>query len=167
MHGGDTRQQSVANALAQVNPETEIVLVHDAVRPPVMREQVERLVTERRRAALRFWGIPAIDTVKEVKRASLPEDMALISARFRRNEIVLAQTPQDIFLRAAARARSHMAQQDDVNDRVRTKRLWWSGSATMCFVICRARSGTSRLRGLRIWIWRGFIWSRSDEKANA
>src|ERR1700691_751077 len=31
VHGGDTRQQPVANALTQVDPSAEIVLVHDAV----------------------------------------------------------------------------------------------------------------------------------------
>ena len=113
VHGGDTRQQSVANALAQVNPETEIVLVHDAVRPFVMREQVERLVTEARARGAAILGIPAIDTVKEVKRASLPEDMALISATIPRERIVLAQTPQ-VFSYALLRDAFRMAQQDDV-----------------------------------------------------
>jgi 2-C-methyl-D-erythritol 4-phosphate cytidylyltransferase len=35
-----------------------------------------------------------MDTVKEVKRASLPEDVALITATIPRERIVLAQTPQ-------------------------------------------------------------------------
>src|ERR1700752_473625 len=48
VHGGDTRQQSVANALAQVDPTTEIVLVHDAVRPFVTLEQTERVIAEAR-----------------------------------------------------------------------------------------------------------------------
>ena len=39
-------------------------------------------------------GIPAMDTVKEVKRASLPEDVALITATIPRERVVLAQTPQ-------------------------------------------------------------------------
>jgi 2-C-methyl-D-erythritol 4-phosphate cytidylyltransferase len=92
--GGDTRQQSVANALAQVDPATEIVLVHDAVRPFVTREQIERLIAEVRKRGAAILGVPAIDTVKEVKRASLPEDVALISATIPRERIVLAQTPQ-------------------------------------------------------------------------
>src|SRR5271168_233104 len=94
VHGGDTRQQSVANALAQVDPSTEIVLVHDAVRPFVTREQIERLIEEVRTRGAAILGIPAIDTVKEVKRASLPQDVALISATIPRERIVLAQTPQ-------------------------------------------------------------------------
>jgi 2-C-methyl-D-erythritol 4-phosphate cytidylyltransferase len=94
VHGGDTRQQSVANALAQVDPTTEIVVVHDAVRPFVTLEQVERVIVEARTRGAAILGIPAIDTVKEVKRASLPQDVALITSTIPRERIVLAQTPQ-------------------------------------------------------------------------
>jgi 2-C-methyl-D-erythritol 4-phosphate cytidylyltransferase len=94
VHGGDTRQQSVANALAQVDPTTEIVLVHDAVRPLVTPGQLDRVIAEARTRGAAILGIPAIDTVKEVKRASLPEDVALITATIPRERIVLAQTPQ-------------------------------------------------------------------------
>ncbi len=94
VRGGETRQQSVANALSQVASATEIVLVHDAVRPFVTREQVERVIAEARSRGAGILGIPAIDTIKEVKRSSLPEDMALINATIPRERIVLAQTPQ-------------------------------------------------------------------------
>jgi 2-C-methyl-D-erythritol 4-phosphate cytidylyltransferase len=114
VHGGDTRQQSVANALAQVDPSTEIVLVHDAVRPFVTREQIERVIAEARARGAAILGIPAIDTVKEVKRASLPEDVALISATIPRERIVLAQTPQ-VFSYALLRDAFRKAQEDDVN----------------------------------------------------
>jgi 2-C-methyl-D-erythritol 4-phosphate cytidylyltransferase len=113
VHGGDTRQQSVANALAQVDPSTEIVLVHDAVRPFVTREQIERLIAEARARGAAILGIPAIDTVKEVKRASLPEDVAMISATIPRERIVLAQTPQ-AFSYTLLRDAFRKAQQDDV-----------------------------------------------------
>ena len=113
IHGGDTRQQSVANALAQVDPSTEIVLVHDAVRPFVTVAQIERVIAEARTRGAAILGIPAIDTVKEVKRASLPEDVALISATIPRERIVLAQTPQ-AFSFALLRDAFKKAQQDDV-----------------------------------------------------
>lgn len=113
VHGGDTRQQSVANALAQVDPATEIVVVHDAVRPFVTPEQVERVIAEARARGAAILGIPAIDTVKEVKRASLPEDVALISATIPRERIVLAQTPQ-VFSYALLRDAFRKAQQDGV-----------------------------------------------------
>jgi len=112
-HGGETRQQSVANALAQVTPETEIVLVHDAVRPFVTPTQIDRLIQEARIRGAAILGIPAIDTVKEVKRASLPQDVALITSTIPRERIVLAQTPQafqyKILVDAFARAK-----QDDM-----------------------------------------------------
>src|SRR5205807_7156775 len=92
--GGDTRQESVAQALAEVPHQTEFVLVHDAVRPLVTRDQVERVILEAERCRAAILGIPAMDMVKEVKRASLPEDVALITATIPRERFVLAQTPQ-------------------------------------------------------------------------
>ena len=93
LQGGDTRQESVAKALTEVSQETELVLIHDAVRPLVTRDQVERVIGEARRCRAAILGIPAMDTVKEVKRSSLPEDVALITATIPRERIVLAQTP--------------------------------------------------------------------------
>ena len=113
VHGGDTRQQSVANALAQVDPSTEIVLVHDAVRPFVTREQIERLIAESRTRGAVILGLPAIDTIKEVKRSNLPEDMALISTTIPRERVVMAQTPQ-AFRYTLLRDAFRKAQQDDV-----------------------------------------------------
>lgn len=92
--GGETRQQSVANALGRIAPETELVLVHDAVRPFVTVEQVKRVIAEASARGAAILGVPAIDTVKEVRRSTLPEDVALISATIPREKIVLAQTPQ-------------------------------------------------------------------------
>ena len=113
VHGGDTRQQSVANALAQIDPSTEIVLVHDAVRPFVTADQITRVIAEARTRGAAILGIPAIDTVKEVKRTSLPEDMALITSTIPRERIVLAQTPQ-AFQYALLRDAFKKAQQDGI-----------------------------------------------------
>ena len=92
--GGDSRQESVAEALKLVPDDAELVLVHDAVRPFVAAEQITRVIEEARRCKAAIVGIPAMDTVKEVKRASLPEDVALITNTVPRERIVLAQTPQ-------------------------------------------------------------------------
>jgi 2-C-methyl-D-erythritol 4-phosphate cytidylyltransferase len=110
--GGDTRQQSVANAMAEVDPQTEIVLVHDAVRPFVTSDQISRVIAEAKTRGAAILGIPAIDTVKEVKRKSLPQDVALISATIPRERIVLAQTPQ-VFAYHILREAVRKAQQDD------------------------------------------------------
>jgi 2-C-methyl-D-erythritol 4-phosphate cytidylyltransferase len=108
--GGATRQESVAAALGHVADDVELVAVHDAVRPFVTPEQVSRVIEEARKCGAAILGIPAMDTVKEVKRGSLPEDTALITATIPRERVVLAQTPQvfqikllkEAFARAAA-----------------------------------------------------------------
>lgn len=94
LRGGATRQESVARALAEVAADTELVMVHDAVRPLVTREMVERVIKEARACGAAIVGVPATDTIKEVKRASLPKDVALITATIHRERIVMAQTPQ-------------------------------------------------------------------------
>jgi 2-C-methyl-D-erythritol 4-phosphate cytidylyltransferase len=114
VRGGDSRQDSVAQALAQVAEETEIVLVHDAVRPFVTAEQIARVIEEARRCKAAILGIPAMDTVKEVKRASLPEDVALIIGTIPRERIVLAQTPQAFATKLIKEAFAR-AQADGVN----------------------------------------------------
>jgi 2-C-methyl-D-erythritol 4-phosphate cytidylyltransferase len=92
--GGATRQDSVAAALALISDDVELVAVHDGVRPFVTREQILRVIEEARKCGAAILGIPAMDTVKEVKRGSLPEDIALITGTIPRERVVLAQTPQ-------------------------------------------------------------------------
>ncbi len=112
VRGGDTRQDSVANTLAEVPPDADLILVHDAVRPMVTRDQIERVIAEALICDAAILGVPAMDTVKEVKRAT-PQggaaDVALITATIPRERVVLAQTPQvfraSLLLEAFARAR--------------------------------------------------------------
>jgi len=112
--GGDSRQESVAAALKHVAEGTEIVLVHDAVRPFVTREQIARVIEEARNCGAAILGIPAMDTVKEVKRASLPEDVALITMTIPRERVVLAQTPQ-VFSTKLLKEAFARAEADSVN----------------------------------------------------
>jgi len=114
VRGGDTRQDSVAAALRELPEDTDIVLVHDAVRPFVTREQIERVIDEARRRHAVILGIPAMDTVKEVKRASLPEDVALSTGTIPRERIVLAQTPHSFSAKLLKEAFAR-AQRDGVN----------------------------------------------------
>ncbi len=111
--GGDSRQQSVANALARIPSDAELVVVHDAVRPFVTLLQTDRVIAEARARGAAILGIPAIDTVKEVKRASLPGDVALITGTISRERIVLAQTPQ-AFSASLLREAFEKARQDGI-----------------------------------------------------
>jgi len=92
--GGASRQDSVTAALELIGDDVELVAVHDAVRPFVTCEQVARVIEEARKRGAAILGIPAMDTVKEVKRSSLPQDVALITGTIPRERVVLAQTPQ-------------------------------------------------------------------------
>src|SRR3979490_2999527 len=80
VRGGDTRQDSVANALPEVPPDADLILVHDAVRPLVTPGKIDRVIAEALSSDPAILGVRALDTVKEVKRASLPADVALITA---------------------------------------------------------------------------------------
>jgi len=91
--GGDFRQDSVANALAAL-PSTspsDIVLVHDAVRPLVDAPLIERTIAAIEKHGAAIVALPAIDTIKQVERTA---DGALITATIPRELIVHAQTPQ-------------------------------------------------------------------------
>jgi 2-C-methyl-D-erythritol 4-phosphate cytidylyltransferase len=112
--GGGSRQESVSQALKQIPEDTELVVVHDAVRPFVTVEQIARVINEARRCKAAILGIPAMDTIKEVKRASLPEDVALITATVPRERVVMAQTPQ-VFETQLLKQAFASAEEDGVN----------------------------------------------------
>ena len=91
--GGDFRQDSVANALAAL-PSTsasDIVLVHDAVRPLIDFGTIERTIAAIEKHGAAIVAFPAIDTIKQVERTA---DGALVTATIPRELIVHAQTPQ-------------------------------------------------------------------------
>ena len=93
VRGGDTRQDSVANALAALpsSNDDDIVLVHDAVRPLIDATTIERTIDAIEHHGAAIVGTPAIDTIKQVERTA---DGALITATIPRELIVHAQTPQ-------------------------------------------------------------------------
>ncbi len=85
--GGETRQQSVENALAHVAADTEFVAVHDAVRPFIEREIIERVIREAAETGAAIVGIVPVDTVKQVHRNKVRSTLP-------RERLILTQTPQ-------------------------------------------------------------------------
>ena len=86
--GGDTRAESVRAGVAEVPEEAEVVLVHDAARPLLPEEVIERVL------ALFSDGwdgvvpaLPVADTVKRVRCDEIAETLP-------RGELVAVQTPQ-------------------------------------------------------------------------
>jgi 2-C-methyl-D-erythritol 4-phosphate cytidylyltransferase len=103
VEGGETRQQSVENALATLNPATELVAVHDAVRPFIDSELVEQVIAEAAHTGAAIVGIVPVDTVKKVHKNKIRSTLP-------REHLVLAQTPQvfrfDLLKRAFEAARA-------------------------------------------------------------
>jgi 2-C-methyl-D-erythritol 4-phosphate cytidylyltransferase len=85
--GGDSRQQSVENALATLSADTDLVAVHDAVRPFIEPSVVEQVIAEAAVSGAAIVGIVPVDTVKRVHKNK-------IRATLPREHLVLAQTPQ-------------------------------------------------------------------------
>src|SRR5438067_4492627 len=90
--GGESRQQSVANALNALHAEShDVVLVHDAVRPFVDHEIIENVVQAAAKHGAAIAGVPAVDTIKQVDRTA---EGAIITSTIPRERVVMAQTPQ-------------------------------------------------------------------------
>jgi 2-C-methyl-D-erythritol 4-phosphate cytidylyltransferase len=87
VEGGASRQETVSRALAEVPPETELVLVHDAVRPFVELHLIQRVIEAAAKGGAAILGIPSVDTVKQIDRQT-------VMGTIPRERIVLAQTPQ-------------------------------------------------------------------------
>jgi 2-C-methyl-D-erythritol 4-phosphate cytidylyltransferase len=106
VEGGNSRQQSVANALATLRPDTDLVAVHDAVRPFIDTATIDTVLDEAAATGAAIVGVVPVDTVKQVSRAT---GHARIRGTLQRDKLVLAQTPQafryDLLLRAFESAR--------------------------------------------------------------
>lgn len=115
--GGATRAASVRAALAVIPDDAAVILVHDAARPVVPEEVIERLLT----ALNEGWDgaipvLPLPDTVKRVEADRVVETID-------REGLAMAQTPQ-AFVATALR------------DAVAS-----SGEATDCSTLVEARGG--------------------------
>ena len=106
VEGGNSRQESVQNALSSLGPEYELVAVHDAVRPFIDLETIHKVFDEAAETGAAIVGVPAIDTVKQVTRGTTH---VRVRATLPREKLVMAQTPQvfryDLLVRAFETAR--------------------------------------------------------------
>jgi 2-C-methyl-D-erythritol 4-phosphate cytidylyltransferase len=87
VEGGGTRQESVQNALSTLAPDTNLVAVHDAVRPFIDSDLIEKVIVEAAETGAAIVGIVPVDTVKRIHKNK-------IRATLPREHLVLAQTPQ-------------------------------------------------------------------------
>lgn len=64
--GGAQRQDSVWNALEVLDPDTEVVLIHDAARPFVPESVIEEAAEAAREYGAATVAVPVVDTILEV-----------------------------------------------------------------------------------------------------
>lgn len=86
--GGRTRTESVANGLDDLPDEASVVLVHDAARPLVNDQTIDRVVARVRQGEASIAALPVVDTLKEV------DDSQHVVRTVARERLWRAQTPQ-------------------------------------------------------------------------
>lgn len=87
VEGGESRQHSVENGIAALAADTDLVAVHDAVRPFIDVATIEKVIEEASQTGAAIVGIVPVDTVKQVRKNHIRQTLP-------REHLVLAQTPQ-------------------------------------------------------------------------
>ena len=90
--GGTHRQDSVRAGLERLSPEATYVAVHDAARPLVMPDQIERVFALARQHGAAALAAPVTDTLKRA------DESRFVTGGVDREALYAMQTPQ-IFLR--------------------------------------------------------------------
>lgn len=103
--GGNERHESVLNGLEDLPEELAISVVHDAARPLVTDETIDRVIAEARRGHGAIAALPVVDTLKEV------DADGRIVRTVDRTSLWRAQTPQAFPREILERA--HIAAQRD------------------------------------------------------
>jgi len=110
--GGARRQDSVANGMAAMPADVDVVLVHDAARPFIDTALIDRVIEGVSTHGAAVPAIPVSDTVKRMDLAR-----KTVAATIPRQEIWLAQTPQgfrrDVLTQAIAAGRGDTLATDE------------------------------------------------------
>ena len=86
--GGARRQDSVANGFDVVSADTDVVLIHDAARPFVTADLIDRTIDAAAKHGAAIAALQSRDTVKRV------DANGTITGTIARESVYLAQTPQ-------------------------------------------------------------------------
>ncbi|MEW6096000.1 MAG: 2-C-methyl-D-erythritol 4-phosphate cytidylyltransferase [bacterium] len=88
IEGGKHRQDSIYNGLKEVLPNTDLILIHDGVRPFVTHQLIEETIADAKEVGAAIVGVPPIDTIKSINNGQWIEET------WDRDSIVMIQTPQ-------------------------------------------------------------------------
>jgi 2-C-methyl-D-erythritol 4-phosphate cytidylyltransferase len=105
--GGETRQESVANAFSHVHEKSDFVMIHDAARPLIGEREILLLIEKGKRYGAACAGEKVIDTVKEIGKNGF------ISKTVPRDHLYTVQTPQ-IFRTDLYRVALALAKRDGI-----------------------------------------------------
>lgn len=86
--GGSTRQESVFNGLKSLSPDTDLVIIHDCVRPFITNEIISASLDSAVRWGAAIVAVPVKDTIKE------SDDNLFVSNTLNRQRLWSIQTPQ-------------------------------------------------------------------------
>jgi len=86
--GGQTRQESVYNALSYLPIDTEIVLIHDGVRPFVSKDTIINIINEVKVHNAVVVGVGVKDTIKVI------DESGFVKETLNREHLSSIQTPQ-------------------------------------------------------------------------
>ena len=102
--GGRERQDSVGYGIDAVSAQTEIVLIHDGVRPFVTEEMIRRAIDCAKEVGACVLGVPAKDTIK------ICDAQGIVQQTPERKSLWYIQTPQvfrkDILKKAYGKAKA-------------------------------------------------------------
>ena len=107
--GGDTRQASVRAGLARIPSEAERIVVHDAARPLVTPDLIERSLAALDGADAAICAVPLSDTLKKAKDGIVEETVA-------RDDLWRVQTPQAFSAKALRDAHAAASRADATDD---------------------------------------------------
>ena len=85
--GGSTRQQSVRNGVNAVNPDCDVIAIHDGARPLVKPDDIVKTVLDALNFGAATLAVPAKDTIKMVENGTVVSTPP-------REKLFLIQTPQ-------------------------------------------------------------------------
>lgn len=87
--GGKTRSHSISNGLKFLDKNTELVVIHDGVRPFISRQLIDRTIRAAVKCGAAILAVPAKATIKQVSGRNL-----MVEKTLDRGRLWEVQTPQ-------------------------------------------------------------------------
>jgi len=113
--GGARRQDSVANAFAAADRQSDVIVIHDAARPFASADLIGRTVAAAAESGAAVAAVQSRDTVKRATGSSVVSGLSrTVIETLARDTIYLAQTPQ-AFQRDVLRRALEMGARDGVD----------------------------------------------------